>query len=273
MKVTLLGSGDAVGVPAPLCGCHYCEESEQRRRPGLLVESGGSTVVLDVSPDIKEQLFRAECTDVDAFFITHHHFDHVGGIQELAHAAMGFDRHVGIASGQLDPDEFRPEEKPANPTFDVYATQTAMDWIGGSRPDLTETLSFREISAETAVQVGDLRVTPFPVDHARSAFDTQGFAVDDGERRVVYVPDMKQFDGGTAHLGADVLFVEGASLFRAYYHGPGELLRSEIAAADASRTVLVNLNEHLQRMSTRELQTAVEPLGVELGRDFQTFEL
>jgi len=37
MDVTLLGSGDALGMPAPLCDCEYCTESDPRRRPGLLV--------------------------------------------------------------------------------------------------------------------------------------------------------------------------------------------------------------------------------------------
>ncbi|MFB6185387.1 MAG: metal-dependent hydrolase, partial [Halobacteriaceae archaeon] len=74
MNITLLGSGEAVGVPAPLCGCEYCTESPTRRRPGLLIETTATTIVLDIPPEIKEQLHRTNTADVDAFFVTHHHF-------------------------------------------------------------------------------------------------------------------------------------------------------------------------------------------------------
>lgn len=71
---------------------------------------------------------------------------------------------------------------------------------------------------------------------------------------------------------ADLLFVEGAALFRAYGHGDEATLRRELAAAAAERTVLVNLNEHLQRMTTDELRNAAAVDGFELGDDFAVYE-
>lgn len=107
MDITLLGSGEALGVPAPLCNCEYCETSSERRRPGLLVETDQATAVFDVSPDITEQLHTTGTIDVDAFFVTHHHYDHVGGLHELNHAAMEFEEHM------LNSDEFTSDENRA----------------------------------------------------------------------------------------------------------------------------------------------------------------
>lgn len=177
MDVTLLGTGEAVGGPAPLCGCRYCEESPKRRRPGLLIETEQSTVVLDVSPDIKEQLAATETTDVDSFFVTHHHYDHMGGMNELHHAAMGFDTHVGIAGGYLDPETFADAEKPDDPEFTVYFTETGLDFFEDSFAHLMDALTLETIEHGEAVEIGDLRVVPFPVQHARPPFDTVGFAV------------------------------------------------------------------------------------------------
>ncbi|WP_290815005.1 MBL fold metallo-hydrolase [Halovivax sp.] len=271
MKVTLLGSGDAVGVPAPLCDCRYCEEGPRRRRTALLVETDRAAVVLDAGPDVVDQLRVADVTRVDAFFVTHHHYDHVGGLHELDHAAMGFDAHVGITGGYLPPDAFAEEEKPRDPEFAVYLTDTALEHVDSSAPYLREAIEFRTFRHGEAISVGDLSVVPFPVRHGGPRFDTVGFAVAASDSTVAYAPDMWEFGNGDAYADADLLFVEGAALFRAFGHGEEAELRAALSDADADRTVLVNLNEHLQRMTTDELREAAAADGYELGSDFETY--
>lgn len=271
MRVTLLGSGEAVGLPAPLCGCTYCKESPRRRRPGLVVETDDATVVLDVPPDIKEQLHTTNTTDVDAFFVTHHHFDHVGGLHELSHAAMGFDEHVGIEGGYLDADTFTPAEKPNDPEFVVFLSETGLTFVEDSMPHLLDTIDFRTVDHGEPIELGDIGVVPFPVEHSRPPHDTLGFAVYHEGTKVVYAPDMWEFMNNREYANADLLFVEGAALFRAFGHGEEADLRAALADADADRTVLLNLNEHLQRMTTTELREAATDMGYELGSDFAEY--
>jgi len=237
-----------------------------------LIETDQTTIVLDVSPDIKDQLHTTDTSSVNAFFVTHHHFDHVGGLHELAHAAMGFEAHVGIESGHLPQETFSADEKPVDPTFTVYLSETAESHVEGSNPHLAETLDLRRLEHGVPVEVSGLQVVPFPVEHARSAFDTLGFAVYHGDSKVVYAPDMWEFMDDSEYVNPDLLFVEGAALFRAFGHGKEDDLRSALAATDANRTVLINLSEHLQRMTTDELQETASEDGYELGRDFAEYQ-
>jgi phosphoribosyl 1,2-cyclic phosphate phosphodiesterase len=269
MDVTLLGSGEALGVPAPLCDCEYCTESDPRRRPGLLVESGDATVVLDAGPDLREQLAAAGQPDVDAFLVTHHHFDHVAGLSELNHAAMSFADHV------LNPGDLPADDRPPAPAFDVYLTPTAHLHLGYQQTHVAERLDPGTLEHGDAVVVGDLSVTPFPVDHARPEFDTVGFAVHegapDGDPAVVYAPDMWGFlpdePAGRTYEGADLLVAEGSALLGVEGHGPADDLAAALAAAGADRTVLVNASEHLARAHTEELERRAAEYGYELGAD------
>ena len=269
MDATLLGSGDALGVPAPLCDCEYCQRSDERRRPGLLVETDAATVLLDVGPDLRQQLHATDTTSVDACFLTHHHWDHVAGLGELDHATMPFDDHV------LNPGEFAADERPADTETTLHLTPTAALHFQYANAHLADRFDPALLAHGDPVSVGDLTVVPFPVDHARPLFDTLGFAVRHNDATVVYAPDLQAFlpdwDGGRAYEDADLLFAEGAALFRAETHGRREDLRAALDAADADRTVLVNVNEHLQRAHTAELEALVADLGYELGADFETY--
>ena len=276
MNATLLGSGDALGVPAPLCDCVYCTESDPRNRPGLLVESEEATVVLDAGPDLKSQLAAVGQPDVNAFFVTHHHFDHVGGVHELNHAAMPFETHM------LNDGAFPEEDRPPRPEFDVYLTPTAQLHLGYTSRHVADRLKPGVLAHGEPVRVGDLEVVPFPVDHARPGFDTVGFAVyesrsGDTTPKVVYAPDLWEFlpdePAGRAYEDADLLFVEGSALLGVEGHGPREDLEAAVESADADRTVLVNASEHLARAHTETLEARAGEYGYELGQDFTEYEV
>jgi hypothetical protein len=184
---------------------------------------------------------------------------------------MGFDEHVGIEGGYIDPDTFRAPEKPNDPEFTVFLSETGMGFVEDSTPHSIDTIDFRTIDHGESVEQGDIRVVPFPVQHARPPHDTLGFALYHEDNKVVYAPDMWEFMDDREYGNADLLLVEGAALFRAFGHGEEAALRTALAEADANRTVLLNLNEHLQRMTTTELRDVATDLGYELGADFAEY--
>jgi phosphoribosyl 1,2-cyclic phosphate phosphodiesterase len=86
MKITILGCGASWGVPAigPDWGrCDPTDRRNRRRRCSLLVERGGTTLLIDMAPDLREQMLDAGIARLDAVLLTHAHADHLHGIDDI----------------------------------------------------------------------------------------------------------------------------------------------------------------------------------------------
>lgn len=86
VKVTLLGTGTSTGIPVIGCSCRVCRSEDprdKRLRCSCLVESNGLSILIDAGPDFRTQAIRANIKQVDAVLITHHHFDHIAGLDDL----------------------------------------------------------------------------------------------------------------------------------------------------------------------------------------------
>lgn len=90
LTVTILGCGSSGGVPRPALGWGACNPNNprnRRRRCSILVEqsndAGTTRVLVDTSPDLREQLLDADVEWLDAVFISHEHADHTHGIDDL----------------------------------------------------------------------------------------------------------------------------------------------------------------------------------------------
>jgi phosphoribosyl 1,2-cyclic phosphate phosphodiesterase len=86
MRVTVLGCGASTGVPAigPDWGrCDPVDPRNRRRRASVLVEIGAVAILIDTSPDLREQLLDADVARLDAVLLTHAHADHLHGIDDL----------------------------------------------------------------------------------------------------------------------------------------------------------------------------------------------
>ncbi|HSX37973.1 MAG TPA: MBL fold metallo-hydrolase [Chlamydiales bacterium] len=81
-----LGTGASAGVPVIGCKCAVCHSSSaknHRLRPSGLLKIGKSLILIDVGPDFRQQALRAGIDRLDAVLLTHTHFDHIAGIDEL----------------------------------------------------------------------------------------------------------------------------------------------------------------------------------------------
>ena len=86
MRITILGSGAAGGVPMignQWGACDPSNPKNRRRRAAILVEDGGSTLLVDTGPDVKAQLLDAGIMRLDGILYTHIHADHTHGIDEI----------------------------------------------------------------------------------------------------------------------------------------------------------------------------------------------
>jgi phosphoribosyl 1,2-cyclic phosphate phosphodiesterase len=85
-QLTVLGSGTSMGVPTIGCDCAVCHSSDphdRRTRPSVLIEYDGHAVLIDTTPDFREQAIRENIRQLDAVLYTHTHADHILGIDDL----------------------------------------------------------------------------------------------------------------------------------------------------------------------------------------------
>lgn len=86
IEVEMLGSGTSKGVPEIGCLCPVCasdDPKDKRLRSSVWVRTHGLSIIIDPSPDFRQQALRAGINHVDAVLLTHSHYDHVGGIDDL----------------------------------------------------------------------------------------------------------------------------------------------------------------------------------------------
>lgn len=153
LQIEFLGTGTSTGVPPLRCHCEVCRSTDprdKRLRCSAIVRYRGARLLIDCSPDFRQQMLRATNDNLDALLVTHIHYDHVGGIDDLR--AYCFERH-----------------------FPVYARQ---DVIGHLRERLpycfaqnpypgVPLLDCTAINDNEPFLVGDVKVQPIPVMHGQ----------------------------------------------------------------------------------------------------------
>src|ERR1700704_1855656 len=107
LSLTILGSGSSAGVPRPALGWGACDPNNpknRRRRCSLLVEKIGveemTRVLIDTSPDLREQLIDAKVDHLEAVFLTHEHADQTHGIDDLRSVVLHQRRRIPVYFNQ-----------------------------------------------------------------------------------------------------------------------------------------------------------------------------
>ena len=86
MKLLFLGTGTSTGIPQIGCECEVClsaNTKDKRLRTSLLVSIDGKNILIDCGPDFRQQMLTNNIKHLDAVLLTHHHYDHISGLDEL----------------------------------------------------------------------------------------------------------------------------------------------------------------------------------------------
>ncbi|MFA5047195.1 MAG: MBL fold metallo-hydrolase [Paludibacter sp.] len=86
MKILFLGTGTSTGIPQIGCRCKVCrstDKKDNRLRASVLITEGTTQILIDCGPDLRQQLLTHGVNRLSAILLTHEHYDHVGGLDDV----------------------------------------------------------------------------------------------------------------------------------------------------------------------------------------------
>lgn len=247
MRVTMLGCGPSWGVPrigGDWGACDPANPKNRRRRVSILVEEGGSAVLVDTSPDLREQLLDAGTKRVDAVLFTHCHADHTHGIDDMRSINRMMGKPLPIYA-----DPFTMSELKARFRY-IFAPVDANAKTAFYKPSVEP----HEITGPFTV--AGLPVIPFEQDHGFSK--TLGFRFG----RFAYSTDVLALDetAFAALQGVEVWIVDCIRRTPHPTHSHLEQTLGWIAHLKPRRAYFTHMDQSLDYASLmRELPAGVEP--------------
>lgn len=159
MKITMLGCGPSSGVPVVGEGWGDCDPSNpknRRRRPSILVQEDDTTILVDTTPDLHDQLVDAGVTDLDAIIYTHSHADHVHGIDDVRPLCWRTEKQIPAYMDDKTWEDIHQR-------FGYMFEKTP-----GSPPHFRSPLTAREIKPGDTLEIGPLSIEIVEQDHGPS---------------------------------------------------------------------------------------------------------
>ena len=174
MKLTFLGTGTSTGVPELGCKCEVCtsgDPRDARLRCSALLETENTAILIDCGPDFRAQMLRADVARLDALLLTHKHYDHTAGI-----------------------DDLRPYTKLS--AFPIYANADTARQVRAMFPYCFSEVKYpgvpnielRSIEDMQPFVIGDVKVEPVRVFHAALPIVAYRFG------KLAYITDMSRIE-------------------------------------------------------------------------------
>ena len=247
MKLTFLGTGTSCGVPVIGCQCKVCQSTDlkdKRMRCSALVETETTRLLIDCGPDFRQQIMSQPFRKIDGILITHSHYDHMGGMDDIRPYCQFGEMNVyadPIArKGMLEmlPYCFAEHRYPGVPAIGLH-----------------------EIHPHELLHIGDLDIMPFEVMHGK--LPILGYRIGP----LAYITDMKTINESEyAYLEGTELLVVNALRFIKPHHSH-QLVDDAIAFArrvGAKHTLLIHvchdvgLHEEVNRKLPADIQLAYD---------------
>ncbi len=196
MKATLtvLGSGTSMGVPTIGCDCAVCtspDPRDRRTRPSIMVQWNGRTVLIDTTPDFREQAIRERIHKIDAILYTHGHADHILGLDDVR--PLSFSRVTG--GGKIPLFATEGTAQTLRQVF-RYIFEGDYKYGGLAQVEL--------LPVDGPVEIGGAKFVPLTVNHGDSPIEAYRFG------SAAYLTDFSSVPEETMGQlrGLDILFLD-----------------------------------------------------------------
>lgn len=189
MELKFLGTGTSTGVPQIGCQCDVCKSTDskdKRLRASALLSINNHNILIDCGPDFRTQILNCNSPHLDALLITHSHYDHVGGVDDLRPYCKNVDFPIYCKADvsenlhQHIPYCFVRHPYPGVPSFKIH-----------------------RINPNRSFKIDDIKVTPLPVMHYK--LEILGFRINN----FAYITDARSISQKTINRikGVDTLVI------------------------------------------------------------------
>ena len=252
MKITFLGTGTSQGVPIINCVCHVCTSPDPRNkrfRTSVSIQSSRTSILIDTTPDLRQQLLRNPLDRLDAVLYTHAHADHIYGIDDL--------RRFNQLQKERIPVYGNPET--------IGRITTIFDYAFGNgklRPGLP---NLEANSVEGPFFINDLKVIPIKLYHGNQKII--GFRIG----KLAYCTDVSNFPAESYDLLKDLdVLILGALRETAHpTHFSVDQALEESEKINAANTYFI----HMSHKIDHESRSQSLPDKVKFAYDGLTLEL
>lgn len=166
-RLTFLGTGTSTGVPILGCDCPVCTSDDprnQRTRPSVMMSFPAGNLLIDTTPEMRIQLLREKIRRVHAIAYTHHHADHLYGLDD----ARLFPKWIG---GPVPVFCEQDTEEYIHRVFPYAFREESRNWAAGFIPKI----EFNRIEPGTEFEVLGQKILPVRLHHGR--FTVLGFRI------------------------------------------------------------------------------------------------
>ena len=254
MKLTFLGTGTSTGVPSLRCSCETCMSTDQRdrrMRSSALLETNDKKLLIDCGPDFYHQMLAYHrFGDIDAALITHTHYDHLGGVDDLRPYCNEHKFPIYCQPNVADdlrnrvPYCFAENPYPGVPTFDIHYVEPMQRF-----------------------SIGNVDILPVPIMHGKLLIVGYIF-----NHRLAYITDAKTIPQETfdALRGVDTLIINALRHKEHHSHMNRDQALEAIEKIAPRKAYLTHL---AHTMGTHAETSKLLPANVEIAFDGLTIEI
>lgn len=240
-------------MPTIGCSCKVCKSHDprdRRTRCSAMVETEQTRIVIDCGPDFREQMLRQEFRKIDAVLVTHSHYDHVGGMDDLRPFCQFGD--INVYSDSISEKSLR--------------SMMPYCFVEHPYPGVPK-ISLHDIHPHQELKINELTVIPLKVMHDK--LPILGYKIG----RLAYITDMKTIPEGEIDYLQDIDYLVVNALRFTKPHHSHMLVDEALEFARKTSAKQVFLTHMCHDIGLIDEANAALPQGVQLAYDGLSVEI